>query len=83
MTPLDFFQALTTNLTSPEVSIERFSVSSICCTFDPEIGRLFQAWKDLKFLQLGDMHDEGHFIEDHRLDFETYNPVSELVLEKR
>jgi hypothetical protein len=41
------------------------------------MGRVFQAWPDLKFLQLGDMHEEaGGFINDGRPDFDNYKPVS-------
>jgi hypothetical protein len=79
MTSHDFFQALTESLASRQTSIERFSVSSIECPFSAEIGELFQDWKDLKFLHLGDLHNEegeGFFLNDGRPDFRNYDIVS-------
>jgi len=81
MTPHDFFQELTTKLASYELPIERFSVFSIDCPFSAEIGELFNEWKNLKFLHLGDLHEEeggGFFRDDGRPHFEDYDIVSEL-----
>jgi hypothetical protein len=79
MTSHDFFQALTKCLASRETSIERFSVPSIECPFSAEIGELFAEWKDLKFLHLGDLHNEegaGFFRNEGRPVFRNYDIVS-------
>lgn len=73
MTPYDFFYALTTKLSSPKFSIERFSVESIKCPFSADIGKLFQSWESLKFLRMGDGdNNNGPYDNDGRLDFGSY-----------
>ena len=81
MTPYNFFYALTTKLSSPKFSIERFSIESIKCPFSADIGKLFQSWESLKFLQMGDGdNNNGPYDNDGRLDFGSYRPVSTSFL---
>lgn len=75
MTPYDFFYALTTKLSSPKFSIERFSVERIKYPFSADIGKLFQPWESLKFLRMGDGdNNNGPYDNDGRLDFGSYRP---------
>ncbi|KAG4441282.1 hypothetical protein IFR05_003210 [Cadophora sp. M221] len=75
LTQLEAFYELTT---SPATSkVERFSSIDIQGHFSGEIGLLFKAWKNLKFLQVGDENNSGGPFEgDGRLQFDSYRLVS-------
>lgn len=75
----DFYHALTTALTSPKFSIERFSAMNIGAPFSPTIGNMFRSWNSLKFLRLGDADNNrtnSPYGNDGRPDFRAYRPVS-------
>ncbi|KAK0108170.1 hypothetical protein ONS95_002992 [Cadophora gregata] len=75
-TKLRKFEALWELTTSPATAkIEKFSTMNIHNHFSREAGQLFQNWKSLKFLQLGDKDNTGGpFGDDGRPDFEAYRP---------
>jgi hypothetical protein len=76
----DFLRELTANLASSECSIERFTISNIGCPLLQAIGKLFQAWPNLKFLRMGDADNQnGPYGNDGRPDFHAYAPVSKIL----
>ncbi|KAH7350694.1 hypothetical protein BKA65DRAFT_593598 [Rhexocercosporidium sp. MPI-PUGE-AT-0058] len=71
LTALQTFKELTSSPATAK--IEKFSTYDIQGHFSGEIGRLFRAWKNLKFLQVGDVDNaDGLFGDDGRLQFDDY-----------
>ncbi|KUJ08753.1 uncharacterized protein LY89DRAFT_690769 [Mollisia scopiformis] len=72
----DFYEALTSGFVELGIELERFSAPCIGTPFSERLGRAFGAWKNLHFLQVGDIAN-GHapFQEGGRLlDFANYAP---------
>ncbi|KAL3426345.1 hypothetical protein PVAG01_03136 [Phlyctema vagabunda] len=72
------FEALSTitrTLASPEFSIESFNFDNTGSPFSARIARLFQRFKSLKFLRLGDEHwfERPHIV-NGKVDFNRYRP---------
>ena len=77
ITGLHFFQELTTALASPKFSVERFSVGDMGTSFSPPLGMLFRAWKNLKYLRVGDKDNMNSLWgDDGRPNFHGYKEVS-------
>ena len=75
---LGSLEALRELTTSPSTAkMEKFSIANIAGHFSKEMGEVFKAWKNLKFLQVGDEDiSGGPFGDDGRPQFDEYRPVS-------
>ncbi|MAD85436.1 MAG: hypothetical protein CL912_20945 [Deltaproteobacteria bacterium] len=77
---LGSMEALRALTTSPATAkIEKFSIMNMGGHFSKETGEVFKAWKNLKFLQVGDEDiSGGPFGDDGRPQFDEYRPVSTI-----
>ena len=77
----EYLRRLTSQLSTSNPLLERFSMTSIGGTLSASMGKLFKPFNNLKFLQLGDGDNEGGpFADDGRINLEAYKLVRQALL---
>ncbi|RDW59452.1 hypothetical protein BP6252_12539 [Coleophoma cylindrospora] len=77
ISPKEFFSGLIIETVRLGLEIEHFTVSSLGCPFDEEMGSLFSLWPSLRTLRVCDGHNAGGpYDSSSRMDFESYDILS-------